>query len=241
MLNNEKYIQTTFNFIIDRKPDIRRFANEIEDELKNYYMPPQINGIPDDVDPTIPRISFQSRNSHSTIYLSPLNIMLDVIYDENYKLTEKKEYLFERIELLKKIIKKLNLKINFMGLTTVVVIPTEKENSVKYIKNKYFKNEIISKIDEIFYREAKIIDEKYYSNISIESYKIWENSNNFIFERLSNSKCKEYGIKLTVDFNDRYSFNENENYNSSIEEINNIIEKNFIQIKEQLDFLKRKE
>ncbi|MGL5646537.1 MAG: hypothetical protein ACRDDY_01700 [Clostridium sp.] len=243
MLQKEKYLQTTFNFVIDRKIEMRRLANEIEDELKDYYMQPQINSIPDDIEPGIPRIIFTSKNSHSTVLFSQFNISLDILYDENFILEEKKKYLYERIELLKNIIKKFGMKINFMGLTTVATIPTSKEFSIECIKKKYLKNQDTLNVDEVSYKEAKIIDEKYYANILVESYKLWDYNYTPISEprSLSSLDCKEYGIKLTVDFNDRYLFNEKKGYISSVSEVDAIINKNFNILEEQVEFLKRGE
>ncbi len=242
MLLEDKFIQNNFSFIFPRNIGIRKMANEIEEILSEYYMPPQITGIPDDMDPNLPRIIFTSKNNHSRIILSQLNVLVDVNYDDNFTLDDKKKYLEERISLAKKIIDKLGAKVNFIGLNTIVNIQTSTfEDSINVLLKKYYKTREESEIyEDLIIKKTLIFENKYYANISVQNYKTWNNIvPSFDLMRLSKTNANEFGVQLFIDYNDRYAFNEKEGYFSDLSNISNIIDESFeIAIKE-IDFIRK--
>lgn len=239
MINKEKYIQNTFSYIFSKDINIRKKANEIEAILENLYMQPQINSIQDDIEPNYPRIIFRAKNGHSIISISQVSIILEIIYDENISLSEKIGYLKERCKLIEEIIDKSKVSLNFVGLATVVTIPTTQKESISIIQKKYMRENKVENYEDIGYRKTIIIDNKFYSNISIENYKEWEDLNYFgEVVKMPNKNIKECGIKLFVDLNDRYSFNENESYLSNIKITEEIIKKSFEIVRDEVVFLK---
>jgi len=60
LFEEPKYVQTKFNIIIPRQPEIRRKAFEFEDILVDKYFQPEVVNIPDELDPQLPRLFYQS-------------------------------------------------------------------------------------------------------------------------------------------------------------------------------------
>lgn len=241
MISTEKYIRSNFSFIFPKQIEIRKMSAKFEEILGQFYLPPQLNGVPDEFPASVPRIIFSSKNNFSKIIISQINVSLEVYYSANYKLEEIKKYNHERIELVQKIIKEITDDINFIGFTTIVRIPTKtKEESIKIILDKYFNDRNYIHYADINCKKTLVKESKYYVNIMINNYKNWKNvTTSEQALRLSDSKAEEFGIEITIDYNDRFEFNENEEYKSSFNQVNKILDGNFLAMNEEIEKINR--
>jgi len=74
----------------------------------------------------------------------------------------------------------------------------------------------------------------------INNYKNWKNvTTSEQALRLSDSKAEEFGIEITIDYNDRFEFNENEEYKSSFNQVNKILDGNFLAMNEEIEKINR--
>jgi hypothetical protein len=240
-----KYLQNSFSIVFSRKPSIRKNAFEFENKLKDLYIQPQIIGIPDDINPDMPRMVFTSKHGHSQIIISQINFVLNVNYslDWQFDISKGKEYILEKVSILFELLDLIEEKCPyFCGFNTLVQIPAQEEDNQKVISHIYnlFSNDgnpSSSDIYEFQSKTSKVVEQDFFSNITIQNYRNWniEIGTEGIL-KLSSDKIIESGIQIEGDFNDRYAFNEKESYCSienkatkiidlGLHEVNKTIEK----------------
>jgi hypothetical protein len=210
-----KYVQQNYSIVFTPILDIRRKANDFEDFLKDSYSIPQVIPIPDDFDANAPRIIFSSEHGFSNIFISQLSITFQVSFDETYQTDEglRKNYLEERIPILYKLLGLVNAKIAFSGLVTSIDIPSEatEEQLISHLKT-VVNAQVPNKTYDIRSMLTYTLDDYYFTNTLIENYRNWNIEESSIdIPRLTNDKVIEKGIRIKVDVNDRYAFNENKN------------------------------
>ena len=239
MFDKERYINNSLTIVFTQK-NIRRLANSFEDILKNKYRPPLITPIPDEAPPEIPRMFFDSINGFSKIIISNNNINFNVNYSPEWQLSIEngQKYIKERINLLTCLIKIIpDIKTCFIGLTTLVNIKLFNNNlmlPVQKISDLYLKEK--SEFNELSLKFSNIINEKYYSNIVVQNYKITNFINNYISAdtMLPLNDISETGIQLIHDFNNKYLFNKNKQHLNNFNDLDEIIELNFKFLKDEI-------
>ena len=237
MFKESKFLQNSFVINFSRCTTIRRLANNFEDALKEklsgHYSQPQVIPVPDELDPEVPRLIFTSIHGYSQIIISQISLVFNVIYSPDWQIdiSKGKDYLLERSKVLFDLLLEVipNIKIYFCGLTTRVRIPSKlkEEDLISFLKTKFLKDTTITKdIYDIQLRTTKVIEKKFFSNITVQNYRAWEKMEPLIeIPRLSFDKVNEKGIEIIGDFNDRYAFNENKSYYSTKEVSKEIIHK----------------
>lgn len=242
-MSKAQIINNSFTVTFARQEKIRRKANYFEDAISNYYPSIQTLPIPDNVDPAIPRIIFDSAHGYSQIVISQCSISINVNYSEEYQtnVDQIKEYLFERVKLVFSL---LNIaEVNrpyFCGLTTNVHCIEDKEDNdiiQKIIKNFNIRT-TQENLNEIELKITNIIDDSYFNNTTIKNFRAW----NFDLPltdqpRLKINNAAIRGIEVKGDLNDRYSFNEKENYVTHLDTANIILAKGLNLIKSFTDTL----
>jgi len=83
-----KFIQAQFSLKYEPQLKIRRFANDIEDCLQQYYGIPQTNTLPDEYDLETPRVMISSKNGHSQISFSPISVDFIANFDNEFMLIQ---------------------------------------------------------------------------------------------------------------------------------------------------------
>lgn len=243
MFEEAKYIKCSFSIIFERQPDIRRHANDFEDMLKGRYFQPQIVPVPDDLDSEVPRMIFGSEHGYSQIIVSQVNLTLNVTFSPDWQVDIKKgkNYLKERVPILFELLALLkDSRPHFCGLTTRVNLPAKTDDSIvlSHLSHKFLKNENRNNVYDVFFKTTCIIDDKFFCNNQIQNYRLWNIPEQQEIKRLSRSKAIERGIQIVEDFNDRYIFNEQNDYVSTPDIANTIIEKGFIEIEKIIHIVK---
>lgn len=206
-----KNIQSQFSIKFPRYPLIRRKVNDIEDILISSYNQPQILPLPDEVNPELPRIIFNSKNGHSNIQISQISITLNIIYDDKFCFNVDRcfSYIQERINLINQIMNKLSiLKFCYCGLTHITAEILD--NPVSILSEKFnitTKSNIIYQIQQC---TTEISQQKFFINKNIQSY---EKEKNIDFREINELKHfsnlqipKERGILRSWDINNRYEY-----------------------------------
>jgi len=241
MFEQARFIENSFSVSFNRQLDIRRKSNDIEDMLKSklagHYSQPQIIPIPDELDPEVPRLIFGSTHGYSQIVISQMSISLNVRYSPDYQLNIAmgQKYLRERIPTLFGIIEFFKeIRPFFCGLTTRVNLyaPTaEDDQIIKHLANLFLRKSEFDNIHDVELKITNIIDGQYFNNMVIKNFREWR-----LIEppqempRLSQKKSSIKGIQIIGDFNDRYSFNEKQDYFSGADVIEGIIDKAFTEM-----------
>ncbi len=241
MFTTCRYVQNSFSVSFRRYPEIRRLSNEFEDSLKEHfkghYSQPQVIPVPDELDPEVPRLIFGSIHGFSQIIISQIGITLNVTYSPDWQkdISKGVVYLKERSPALYLLLKTIeDLQIYFCGLTTRVRIPIDRaetelfdylrKNIVKFDTKEDHLNDINIKI-------TTVLENKFFSNISIQNYRTWKSDKPIQgVPRLSKRNVNETGIEIIGDFNDRYSYNELDDYFSDPDISEKIIDMGFSQI-----------
>ena len=134
------------------------------------------------------------------------------------------------IEIYNSILQVYEAEILYFGINCLVDIADK--TPIKTLQNKYLKN-INNNIVEMNLRYSTIENNKYYTNIvlsNITEYQMQipltkEQQQTIVIDTLSTSQFKKVNdmIQINVDVNDKYSFNQNSNYRTTNEEIDNIM------------------
>jgi len=229
LFDKEKFIQNSFTVVFNCRPDIRREANKFEDRLKDDYVQPQIFGVPDNLEPEIPRMIFGSKHGYSHIIFSQMTMTLNVIYSPDWQsdIRRGQTYLLNRAMVLFDLLDLMDEKKPFFcGLTTRVQIPSSLPDAdvLSYLEEILLSRKTGGNVHDFELKEVAVHEDKYFSNVLIQNYRIWEDALPKVM-RLSRKNSITRGIQIIGDFNDRYAFNEEENYYSSKDSALAIIEK----------------
>lgn len=243
MFDTPRYIQNSFNVVFPRHATIRRLANDFEDRLKGRYLQPQIIGVPDELDPEVPRMIFGSVHGFSQIVVSQVGIVLNVTYSPEYQADSNKgkSYLAERIAILFDLITLLGEKSPyFCGLSTKVQLPCKggNEEVLAHLAKLLLKNESTASVHDLNLRTTSVVDNLFFSNLGVANYRTWDVAPNVQgVTSLSYKDALEYGVEITADFNDRYSYNEDKNYRSTLEQAKIILKSGFSQVKRAIEMI----
>jgi hypothetical protein len=245
LLEAPKYIRNSFGVTFTRQTEIRRNANEFEDMLKGDYSQPQIISIPDELDPEIPRMIFTSKHGFSQIIASQVNITLNVKYSPDWQIdiSKGREYLLKRVQILFDLLEKLqDVNLYFCGLTTVTRLPAivDEDSVLNFLTKLCLNKEEAEDIYDIHVKIAKVVSERFFSNITSKNYRLWkiDTTDPQSVPRLSRKGSFEHGIEIVGDFNDRYMFNEKKDYFSNQDIVHEIIEQGICEIEKAIKRIK---
>ncbi len=229
MFESSRYISNSLNVLFARQVSIRRAANDFEDKLKGNYLQPQIIGIPDELDPEVPRMLFSSTHGFSQIIVSQTNISLNVKYSPDWQkdISLGQKYLFERAPILFELLSLVKTEPLYFGLSTHVNLPSslDDEKILVRIADSFLKEKSAPSTHDIQLKTTNVIDDKFFSNITLENYRIWKLQQPMALSlKLSRKAATEKGVSILGDFNDRYIFNEDKDYKSTQAMIEPIIE-----------------
>ena len=232
MFSDTKYIENSFNIFFPRQSEIRKQAFALEELLKADYSEPQIIPVPDNFDPEVPRIIFSSKHGFSHILISQVNIIMNVRYSSDYQIdaSKGKQYLKERVPRLFQLLAKIDgMKPHFCGLSTRVDIPCNQTDAavIKHLSSLLLKNGDTKNRHDVQVKFTDVVENKYFSNITIQNYRTWEIDQSASLPALSSSAVTERGVRLGGDFNDRRAYNEDSSYNPNVRDVPKIIEKAF--------------
>lgn len=230
-------VQHSLSLSLKKNPAIRRKVNDIEDLVKarseGRFAMPQVIPVPDDLDPSVPRLIFVSKAGFSQLLISQIGVVFNVRYSPDWGSTPKKceDYLRSKVELLFKIAEvgwEEFAKPLFSGVTTTFRIPTKDQQDAVSRLAPSFSNAamLAAQANELSYRWSLNVGELYYDNIAISSQvnlKAQASANADGIPRFSAENIEAYGIEVAGDYNDRLAYNTNEHYRTSIEIMQHMI------------------
>ena len=244
MFKPPRYIRNSFAISFPRYPTIRRKANDFEDVLKGQYVQPHIISVPDDLDPEVPRMIFGSKHGFSQIVVSQINATLNVQYSPNWQqsIYKGKDYLLERAPILFNLLDILEqTNPHYCGLITLVRLATDADekailNCMSELAPAASETE---NLHDIHLKITTVISEHFFSNITFRNYRVWKASvDQQELQPLSRRSASDQGIEILGDFNDRYRFNEEKDYSSSRNAMENIINQGFEEAHQAIERVK---
>lgn len=167
------YNMITVTFWFNEIENFKELQNILDEELKAYFSPFNLTGVPMDFDPIIPRITSRTIGGHTDFNMSKINIQLSTRFDRDFTTDLKKcyDYIKEKTD---KIFSILSSKCNINILYSAVQInfEYEQDNPIKRIVENFCNKEYEDDYEEIGFRYSKAIDNKYYYNFSINDAKV---------------------------------------------------------------------
>lgn len=230
MFEEPRYTQNSFSIAFSSQLDIRRRASVLEDHLKGKYLQPLVLPVPDELDPEVVRIIFGSQNGHSQIFISQVSISLQVNYSPDWQTdTQKlKAYLAERVTTLFELLKLMpDAEPFFCGLITQVQVKSTADDQaiLRYLVDRLTPQTDIAELHDIQIRITHVRQSCFFDNMQVQNHRRWKKQSRADTDtpRLPNHEVTERGILLIGDFNDRYAFNEQTNYNTNPETAQEVI------------------
>ncbi len=239
MFQPPKYIQSSFSIFFPRQEKIRRKVNDFEDVLIGRYSQPQVVPVPDDLDPGVPRILFDSLHGYSQIVISQINMSLNVNYSQEWQddISKGQEYLTERVPILFDLVGKLNAesKIHYCGIVTrarLISIEDDKK-IIDHMSNIFQLRHNGVELHDLEIKRASTIEERFFSNTVVKNYRTWRIPEDSAFHppRMNDNQVIERGIEIIGDFNDRYKYNQDSRFFSDSLVANDIIRRGIDEVK----------
>lgn len=221
MFNDPQHVSNSLNVVFPRAEKIRRLANNFEDSLSGRYAQPQTIPVPDELDPQVPRLIFQSLGGHSQIVVTQVSISINVNYEGKYASDANKRiaYLQERVPLVYRLCELASVTPVFTGLTGRVrfVSTADESATLERLVRVLGVSEVPAGLSEVSLRLSSVIEGRFFDNITVQSYREWRVDSGIAVQRLPASTAESYGVELIHDFNDRYAYNEQPDYLTSQE------------------------
>lgn len=207
----KKIVGIQGNIVFEPENMVKEKLRKVEDTLGEIYGDGSISifGVPANSPLEIPRMVCQSAHNHSHIQVSCINGQLGARFDDNY--SEKFDLCFsyckERMNILKKALLGIGVKIKYSGITTQFVCSGNLE-AVNNLKSRSFKIRESDEVFDVLGRVTYVKDEIYYLNLTMNN--------------LRNSSAEE-AVGVSFEVNDRYLDNfpreTSHDFNSALDEL----------------------
>lgn len=211
-----------------RVDNIKKAYFENEEILKKEFSEATILPIPDDAPIEIPRIILKSKGEHSQLNIAPEAASIQIAYTDDYKenwmlceqyITTKIENIFELTDIL------TEDNYNYVGLVTNILWNQDTEKVVRKLSDNLLKIKDNGMLHDLFIKYTFVEDNKYFVNISIQNVRVFNEKNSLgAAGSFKNSNLISNIIGITIDVNDRYSFNNNDQYKSDKDKFKDIME-----------------
>lgn len=213
--------------------NFKELQDILDCELNEYFLPFNLTGVPLNFDPVIPRITSNTLGGHTIFNMSKINVQISTNFDNDYlnDFIKCYDYVNQKAE---KVFNVLTQKCNINILYSSIQVSCEYEEKkpVEKILKNVFGKDSEENYTEIGARFSKKVDNKYYYNISINdakvvsfTKKIEQGSKNHIIIPLIPERditVEKTVLAFVVEVNDKYSYNQIENYNTTNVTFNNI-------------------
>lgn len=236
--------QTNLNLVYPRIEEYRKKFVNSEELLNEYFMPPTILPIPQEVQDEVPRIIVPTKNGHSMMNISLSVASFTTNYDGEFpnRWESCKDYLEKRVSCVYKLISDMTGDNSiFVGLITNVEIDDIDDNGLEILKKSLFKDKA-NKMGDLYDLSCKltyVYQDRYFINI------ILENLREFSAEHGTGGRPyitgeKKHTIAVSIDVNDRYAANYQQDYKSQKEAFDEILSITSNIINSKLEDLVRK-
>ncbi|EDT79643.1 hypothetical protein [Clostridium perfringens] len=199
-----------FQNITKEKIFIEKICKNLDEE---YNLSILNSNSQEEIPSEIPRVIGKSKGGHSDIQISLNKVELFTRFDVNYdcNIEECIKYVKKRVEkIYRQLEEYVDNKFLFSGIALTLIIDEVKDNPIKIINDNFAKIKANVELYDIASKFTYKIGNKNFVNINI--------SNLRAMQQISESLNKKVNLlAVNLDVNDRYGFNEIENYSSNLE------------------------
>lgn len=234
----------------NRYNDVKHIYEVFNKELNGYFPVINMNNLPSNFDPIIPRITAKSKSGHSTLNMSNINLQLIAEYDDNFNENFNMciPYVQERAKRIYDILKENDIKVLYSAV--LVNLVKEVDNPIKDIKTNLLKSDADdADISELGMKVATRLEEKFYRIITVNNRKDFSMQKQIMpgqieiilpLISLHDAKMEKEYISINYELNDKYSFDKEKDYICSDEIFDRIFKVMEEDIKEYINaFLKK--
>ena len=219
--------------------NLKTMSEIINENFKMYFPVCQFMALPANMDPIIPRITGKSGSGHSSFSMSTINAQITTNYDNNFNEDYDKcfEYIEERVKKLYELLQNQGIDIFYSAI--FVNLEKDSENPIEMINNNLINERLKNdNLNEIGMRMALVEEDSFYKIIVVNNSKDYtmqreiKSGENIILPLISlrDAKITKEYISISYELNDKYSFDNKENYSNSIDIINRM----FLKAKEDI-------
>lgn len=198
-----------------------------EEILKEYFNEATVLPVPDDAPVEIPRIMIKTLHEHAQLNISPIAATFEVKYDAGFERNWKicSEYITERMI---KVFEFLNLltdnNYNYVGLISNVLYDDISQGGADKLSKVLLNSKKIKGIYDINIRYTFIEEQNMFVNITLQNARMFKNGadpNSPGALKISEQMGESIGA--TIDINDRYGFNTNDDYRTNSSKLQELI------------------
>ena len=217
---------SAINIKFPRVDNIKKSYILNEEILKQNFNEANILPIPDDAPSEIPRIMIKTKGEHSQLSIAPGGLNFETVYTheyvKNWSLCE--EYLNTRVNDIYTLTDKITGgKHNYIGIVTNLIWDDIEDNGNKILFENLFGKKASKNLDDIVVRYTYVENNRYYVNISLQSVRLYGDSSAEEAGSFAEENLKAHTVSITLDVNDRYSFNMEKEYVSTKETFKDIM------------------
>ncbi len=224
---------STFTLYFAPNSEIRESLFKLEKHFQDFQKPFTLIPLPQDAPLEIPRIIANTQNGHSQLTIRGNSMQLTTQYDSNFNSDVNKcvGYVWEKCKSIVDSLLIINegktngLEFYYSGLSMTMTIddPEIAKDSADFLFKKYLKCTTDLPKDEAQLHFALVFEDKYYINVMAKSNRQLIGVPD---ERgsIAGLRPARENLQIVVDINDRYAFNHERNYCSSIEKVQAIAE-----------------
>lgn len=235
-----KIKNSTVTFWFHKQSNIYKYVDTLNKILKTHFFEFNIIDVPDNIEPSIPRLNTISISNHSNIDISLINAKLNINFDANYDNDSNlcMSYLKEKILSVYESLNDCAIPIVYVAI--FINLEQKEKDAVEMINKKFLKNEKFKNLNEVGIRFSQKINNKFYENISLNNSKqvklekITEsNTAEIIIPLISLNEASEIDeyLSISLEINDKYAFNLDCGHNTTKEDLLEMLNL----IKEQVD------
>lgn len=226
-----KHTQAVFSVKFEPIREIRDSLRDIENSIKESYLPLNLLPVPEDVFYDVPRMVAESKFKHSRLSVSQLSVDIVMNFDDDFSSDYAKVegYIRERASLAKKILETLGVnEYLYFGIINNIELDTDEKSPVDFMRE-FVSNKCDPNAREITLRSVVLKDDKYFISKQYTTFERYDL--NFPSPALicfDKNKIKDSGVALSLDINNRYGFsylkrkNQISTYEEELEKILNM-------------------
>jgi hypothetical protein len=219
-----KITNSAFNMIFPPEPSIRESIFILESRLSEDFPKPFILvPLPNEAPVEFPRISATSRHGFSTLNISLNNFQLVTNFSNDYSVDWKKckEYVENHVYKLIDIVQPIFRQKPYYCGFTVNLLQKMDGDAVEALKKNFVSPNVNGQIYDYFNRFTFLRD-KFYINIQLQNQRIQPNQ--MLLPGMLKQDEQKNIIGIALDINDRYGFNYNPGYTTSLGNIRSILD-----------------
>lgn len=231
MVMQPKYISGSLSITYHPWREVRRKATEIEDILNGEYSAPTVLPVPDNFEPEVPRLIFESSHGYSQLVMSQVTLGLNIKgYSPDFQQDQNKrvEHFLNKLQLMFVILQELKIeRLCFTGMKSLVRIERDNEEDasiLNHLSRHLLNYDAQANLFDIEVKRTETIETRYYHNVTVSNYRAWANDSEgtAVVPRTGHNAVGR-GIQIVMDFNDRYAFNEQEGYGTNLDAAKDVI------------------